>query len=99
MGFYPNQDPVTSFFNAIGNPGSWLIGFGILILVFVLIREILCWYWKINEIVDLLKNIRENNANTNALLRSLAKQEEGSSLALTATKNVQASGLQDQPKS
>ena len=29
------------------------------IVIFVLIRELLCWYWKINEVVELLRAIRD----------------------------------------
>jgi hypothetical protein len=36
----------------------YLIGGALIILVFALIfREFLCWYWKVNEIVDLLERI------------------------------------------
>jgi hypothetical protein len=31
------------------------------IIIFLIIREFNCWYWKQNEIVNLLKEIRENN--------------------------------------
>lgn len=37
-------------------------GLGVLIvavLVFILCREIWCWYWKINEVVGLLQGIHE----------------------------------------
>lgn len=34
-----------------------LLGLVILLFVFLLFREILCWYWKINGIVDILNSI------------------------------------------
>jgi len=33
---------------------------GITLILFLLFREIVTWYWKLNEIVNLLKEIREN---------------------------------------
>ncbi len=41
-----------------------LVVLAILILVFLICRELICWYWKINEMVSLLTDIRD-------LLRSL----------------------------
>ena len=38
------------------------------LFVFVLIREIVCWYWKINERVDLLKQTISNQEKIIALL-------------------------------
>ena len=40
-------------------PG-FFFGFSILLLAFVVGREIVCWYWKINRIVDLLEDIEYN---------------------------------------
>ena len=36
--------------------------------VFAIIREIVCWYWKINERVDLLKQTISNQEKIIALL-------------------------------
>lgn len=38
--------------------GGWLTLFFI-ILIFLVCREIICWYWKINEISRYLKEIRD----------------------------------------
>lgn len=35
----------------------WIIG---LLVLFLITRELITWYWKINEIVSLLKKIEEN---------------------------------------
>jgi len=40
--------------------GSFLIGFGVVILFFLLVRVIVLWYWKVDEIVYLLKRIEIN---------------------------------------
>lgn len=32
----------------------------VILLLFLIIREIVCWYWKINKIVDLLEKIEDN---------------------------------------
>jgi hypothetical protein len=34
----------------------------ILILLFLILREFFCWYWKINKIVDLLEDIKQNTS-------------------------------------
>ncbi len=34
-----------------------IIGVVVAILIFLSCREIICWYWKINEIKDVLKSI------------------------------------------
>ena len=31
----------------------------VLFLIFIVCREIVCWYWKMNETVKLLKQIRD----------------------------------------
>jgi hypothetical protein len=33
---------------------------GVAIVLFLIFREVVTWYWKQNEIVDLLKEIRDN---------------------------------------
>jgi hypothetical protein len=43
--------------------GSVLVVLVIAILVFLLLREVMCWYYKINEIIGLLRE-------TNGLLRA-----------------------------
>ena len=34
----------------------------IFLLIFLVCREIVTWYWKINKIVDLLEDIKENTS-------------------------------------
>lgn len=36
-----------------------LITVAILVVIFLICRELMCWYWKINEMVSLLKSINE----------------------------------------
>ncbi len=36
-----------------------VIGLIVLVLIFIICREIFCWYWKINEITDLLRSIND----------------------------------------
>jgi hypothetical protein len=59
------------FFTLLASPIGWLIILGIIILIFLIIREILCWYWKINEGLDSLNDIKREIATTNTLLRTL----------------------------
>lgn len=49
---------------------SLLVFFVVVLFVFLLIREVLTWYWKINEIVALLKKTSETLEKTNAILSS-----------------------------
>jgi len=44
---------------AIGSLFFVLIGLVVLFLVVLLLRELACWYFKINQIVDLLEKILE----------------------------------------
>lgn len=49
----------------------FLSGLAILLLLFLLGREIVCWYWKINEALDTLKAIDEKlSVQINILARS-----------------------------
>jgi hypothetical protein len=41
-----------------------------LILIFLLCREIMCWYWKIGEIIGLLQRSLEEMKITNSILRN-----------------------------
>lgn len=47
--------------NTLGTPNlvAILVGLAILIVVFLLVREMLCWYWKINKAITLLTEIRD----------------------------------------
>lgn len=37
--------------------GSMIVGILILVVIFVVAREAICWYWKINRMVQLLESI------------------------------------------
>lgn len=39
--------------------GYVLVVVGSLVLVFLILREVVLWYWRIDEIVSLLKEIRD----------------------------------------
>ena len=43
---------------------SAIITLLILFVIFLVCREIACWYWKLNEIVSLLKEIRDELVST-----------------------------------
>lgn len=42
-------------------PWFWIVG---AILLWLVIREFMTWYWKVNEMVTLLKKIEENTRKT-----------------------------------
>ncbi len=73
MGYPVQQDPFSSFFALLTSPIGWLIILAVIILIFLIIREILCWYWKINEGLDSMNDIKREIATTNTLLRNLER--------------------------
>lgn len=50
-----------------GNAFSALIILGVLFLFFLIGRELVCWYWKINRTVELLEKIYEQLKNKNGI--------------------------------
>lgn len=43
---------------SISNPlVDFIVAVAILIVIFLVFREIVCWYWKINRVVELLESI------------------------------------------
>ena len=65
--------PITNTAGFYGLQFNWA-GFAlsviIVILVFLLVREIMLWYWKVNEIVELLKDIKANTSKDKNETRS-----------------------------
>jgi ABC-type uncharacterized transport system permease subunit len=55
---YPYQTTPSFNFSSLIVPG--IIGLGIILIIFLILRSFTLWYWKINEIVNLLKEIRDN---------------------------------------
>ena len=55
-----------------------LIGLGILFLIFLLLREFWCWYWKINKRISLQK---DTNELLERLLSQSSKDSKGISLS------------------
>ena len=45
---------------------TMLITVVVMIVVFLILREFFCWYWKINEIVSLLSDIKNRLSNNNS---------------------------------
>ena len=77
MGFYPNPpNPAPNFFGIPTDATSLLIGLAIVILIFLVIREILCWYWKINNIVDLLEDIKYEISRSNKALKNISQESQ-----------------------
>jgi hypothetical protein len=72
-----------------------LVIFFVLILgVFLICREIVCWYWKVNQTVALLTEIRDHLANASSARATPAPIEQSTSgeASLSAAKNLAASG-------
>ncbi len=51
----------------------YLAALGISTILFFLVREIMCWYWKINRFVAILEKIEANIGDTNFILRNNSK--------------------------
>jgi len=47
----------------------------ILIGIFLVCREVMCWYWKIGEIIKLLQKNVDQTAHTNSLLTAILEEE------------------------
>lgn len=56
------------------NLAAILTVLAVVIVVFLIVREILCWYWKVNQAVALLTEIRDLLASrSNAPMASSAR--------------------------
>ena len=54
------------------DPNSTLISaFVVFSIIFAICREIVCWYWKINERNDSLKQMKKSAKITNELLKEI----------------------------
>lgn len=42
-----------------------IVPFVFTIIIFIIFREVLTWYWKLNKISDLLEKIEENTRSKN----------------------------------
>ena len=49
---------------------SGIAGLVVLIIIFLICREVICWYWKINESVELLKDIKSELQVLNKAMQS-----------------------------
>jgi len=48
-----------------GGGGLWfIIGILAFVVIFFLCREVMCWYWKINRIIELLEVIANKSASS-----------------------------------
>jgi len=45
--------------NSSASLGAFIIAFIITFLIFLVLRELVMWYWKINKVVGLLEEIRD----------------------------------------
>jgi ABC-type uncharacterized transport system permease subunit len=52
-----------------------IVGIGILIGLFLLLRNVSLWYFKINEIVELLTQIRNNLRELNAKGKDIGSKD------------------------
>ena len=57
--------------------GTLLVVVVILFVIFLVIREVMCWYWKINRIVVLLESIdKKLFANSTSSANSIVQNED-----------------------
>ncbi len=62
--FFPAFLSAQSLYDDYGHGGgmnflTWIFILLIIVLVFLICREIVCWYWKINQSIELQKKILE----------------------------------------
>lgn len=57
-------------------PVFWM-ALAALIGIFILCREVVCWYWKINTTIKNQEKIISNQESTEVLLRRIIELEEG----------------------
>ena len=53
-----------------------IITLAILIALFLIFRQVVCWYWKINDRIELLTEIRDELRTFNNRIRLTAKQNK-----------------------
>lgn len=74
-----------------------LIALIVLIIVFLIARELVCWYWKINESLEVLKEIRDLlAAQQKGNQRSLSPAEKEEKARKKALREVDESELERQ---
>jgi predicted signal transduction protein with EAL and GGDEF domain len=65
--------PTNNFISATKDPYYLIIAILVAFVVFLLMREVVAWYRKTNEIISLLKDIKENTSK-NASIDNKAPQ-------------------------
>jgi hypothetical protein len=58
----------------IGSVFSFLFAIGVIVGLFILLREIVLWYWKINEHIEIAKESRDYLKEIAAATTYLARQ-------------------------
>lgn len=61
-----------------------LVSFVIIIVIFFLLREVMCWYWKINRYLKLQEEQLQLQKDTIQLLQQLVKLEKDQAYARAA---------------
>jgi len=67
-----------------------------LVVIFLIARELVCWYWKINESLDVLKEIRDLLASQQNPIRALSPSEREEKETKKALKAVDDKELERQ---
>ena len=62
---------------ALGGLILTVVGFAVAFVIFLAMREVWCWYWKINAAMVELKALRATLEQTNKLLATRTTQPEG----------------------
>ncbi|MBL7961821.1 hypothetical protein JNL27_16425, partial [bacterium] len=72
-----------------------LIAFVVAIIIFIVAREMVCWYWKINEIVDLLKTVANKSGvdlKSPEIINNISSSKAFTDLALMKVKSEDYDG-------
>lgn len=54
----------------------FLVGLIIVVVIFLVCREIVCWYWKINESKEILTNIKNSLNEINNKIDTICKSNK-----------------------
>ncbi len=72
------EDSLRDIFSTLFFSKGFLLFIIISFLIFILIREFLTWYWKINRIISLLEDIEENTNTRREIIKNIEEENKKS---------------------
>jgi len=81
--------------NAIDGIGAVILYTALVIVIFLIIREIVMWYWKINERITHQKSTNDLIQQTNSLLQSLISSIENLNISNKTNNNDSKNNIEN----